>query len=92
MIRVSVVILIVIIFLALVVGATTFIVSHFDHRLLNGVTWYSFVMISIPLTINTAAVAMFEANVIQFGMDQMLEASSAQLSAFIHWYYWSIQL
>ena len=31
---------------------------------------------------------MFEANAIQFGMDQMLEASSEQLSSFIHWYYW----
>ena len=29
---------------------------------------------------------MFESNAIQFGMDQMLEASSEQLSSFIHWY------
>ena len=32
--------------------------------------------------------SMFEANAIQFGMDQLLEASSEQLSSFIHWYYW----
>ena len=32
--------------------------------------------------------SMFEANAIQFGMDQMLEASSNQLSSFIHWYFW----
>ena len=31
---------------------------------------------------------MYEANAIQFGMDQMMEASSGQLSSFIHWYYW----
>ena len=31
---------------------------------------------------------MFESNAIQFGMDQMLEASSEQLSSFIHWYFW----
>ena len=31
---------------------------------------------------------MYEANAIQFGMDQMLEASSKQLSSFIHWYFW----
>ena len=35
---------------------------------------------------------MYEANAIQFGMDQMLEASSRKLSSFIHWYYWSLQL
>ena len=33
---------------------------------------------------------MFESIVIQFGTDQMIEASSAQLSTFIHWYYWSL--
>ena len=31
---------------------------------------------------------MYEANAIQFGMDQMLEASSEQLGMFIHWYFW----
>ena len=33
---------------------------------------------------------MFESTVIQFGTDQMIEASSAQLSTFIHCYYWSL--
>ena len=31
---------------------------------------------------------MYEANAIQSGMDQMLEASSDRLSSFIHWYFW----
>ena len=35
------------------------------------------------------SLGLFEANVIQFGMDQLLESSSDQLSSFIHWYYWS---
>ena len=35
---------------------------------------------------------MFESTVIQFGTDQMIEASSNQLSAFIHWYYWSLYI
>ena len=33
---------------------------------------------------------MFESTVIQFGTDQMIEASSNQLSTFTHWYYWSL--
>ena len=33
---------------------------------------------------------MFESTVIQFGTDQMIGASSNQLSTFIHWYYWSL--
>ena len=31
---------------------------------------------------------MYESNAIQFGMDQMIEASSEQLSSYIHWYFW----
>ena len=39
-----------------------------------------------------AGQGLFEANAIQFGMDQLLEASSDQLGTFIHWYYWSLSL
>ena len=39
-----------------------------------------------------AGQGLFEANAIQFGMDQLLEASSDQLGTFIHWYYWSLNL
>ena len=35
---------------------------------------------------------MFESTVIQFGTDQMIEASSTQLSTFIHWHYWSLHI
>ena len=32
---------------------------------------------------------LFEANIIQFGLDQLLEAPTPKLIEFIHWYYWS---
>lgn len=38
------------------------------------------------LVINTG-LAAFQANVIPFGLDQMPDASTNELSAFIHWYY-----
>ena len=38
------------------------------------------------------ALGLYEANAIQFGMDQMLDASSEQLSSFIHWYFWCIDI
>ena len=43
----------------------------------------------LALIFGVIAVGLFESTAIQFGMDQMLEASSDQLSTFIHWYYWS---
>ena len=42
----------------------------------------------ISLSMMFVGLGMFEANAIQFGMDQMMEASSEQLSSFIHWYVW----
>ena len=34
-------------------------------------------------------IGLFEANAIQFGLDQLLEAPTPKLISFIHWYYWS---
>ena len=34
-------------------------------------------------------IGLFEANAIQFGLDQLLEAPTPKLIAFIHWYYWA---
>ena len=42
---------------------------------------------AIPMIVG---LGIFEANAIQFGMDQLLEESSEKISTFIHWYYWSI--
>ena len=46
----------------------------------------------LAIVIGLIAIGLFESTAIQFGMDQMLEASSDQLSTFIHWYYWSSSL
>ena len=50
--------------------------------------------VAFVLTFSLAIVGkgMFESTVIQFGTDQMIEASSNQLSTFIHWYYWSLYI
>ena len=46
---------------------------------------YIVIFIQVPfIVIGIISVGMFEANAIQFGMDQMFEASSKQLSSFIH--------
>ena len=53
------------------------------------------VLYSIPalyIFICFTGIGLFESTAIQFGMDQMLEASSDKLSTFIHWYYWSSKL
>ena len=56
------------------------------------ISWYNATIFTICLIICIVSVGMFDAVGIQFGMDQMIEASSDQISAFIHWYYWSMNI
>ena len=43
----------------------------------------------IIFIVYSVGLGLFEANAIQFGLDQLLEASTPKLIAFIHWYYWA---
>ena len=45
------------------------------------------IMSAVIISLSIASVGLFEVNAIQFGMDQLLEASSCQLSESIHWYF-----
>ena len=51
-----------------------------------------YLIAGVALIVCLVALGMFEATAIQFGMDQMLEASSDELSTFIQWYYWGSNL
>ena len=53
--------------------------------------YYTFVygLFPVAFIIINVGLAGFQANIIQFGIDQMVDASGDQMSAFIHWYYWS---
>ena len=54
---------------------------------------YSFYsLVAMCIFVGLIGIGLFESTAIQFGMDQMLEASSDELSTFIHWYYWSNNL
>ena len=68
----------------MIIGAAIFMeISHPRAYFLLG---------GLSLLIGLIGMGLFESTAIQFGMDQMLEASSNQLSTFIHWYYWSVNL
>ena len=51
--------------------------------------YFFFYIAALSIVISLFGLGLFESTAIQFGMDQMLEASSEQLSTFIHWYFWS---
>ena len=59
------------------------------------VTTKAFVFTScvlVCIVIGPLGLGIYEANAIQFGMDQMLESSSEQLSSFIHWHFWCVNI
>ena len=57
------------------------------------IAWVIAILVVVPgILFTLISLGMFEANIIQFGMDQLLEATSSQLSAFIHWYFWSTHI
>ena len=47
------------------------------------------IVVMIAGFMSITGVGLFEANAIQFGLDQLLEAPTPKLIAFIHWYYWT---
>ena len=53
------------------------------HREKTAVLWI------IIFTVYSIGLGLFQANAIQFGLDQLLEAPTPKLIAFIHWYYWA---
>ena len=69
------------------ISLTEMIKHHFiyNHHI-NGLL----ALLVVPLIVLIiTGVGLFEANAIQFGLDQLLEAPTPKLIAFIHWYYWT---
>lgn len=49
-----------------------------------------YIIFPLAYVIINLGLAGFRTNIIQFGMDQTVDASGSEQSAFIHWYYWSM--
>ena len=50
---------------------------------------YVYVVVIVLFLAYIVGLGLFQANAIQFGLDQLLEAPTPKLIAFIHWYYWA---
>ena len=80
-------------FFAMLISTVASIVTCF-LPILSQKTIFVYATSSTVVAIITGLIgfSMYESNAIQFGMDQMLEASSEQLSSFIHWYFWCVNV
>ena len=93
-IKVSFVLLFVSTLIGLGVAVTNLAITEIKPLFFVSATSTSIVqiLISVIVIMLIFALGMFEAVGIQFGMDQMVEASSDQISAFTHWYYWTMNI
>ena len=57
--------------------------SELFHHMETGI------FLVIGFAMYTIGLGLFDANIIQFGLDQLLEASTSKLIAFIHWFFWA---
>ena len=62
---------------------------HHSSEYYHLVTASSFIYLILGAT-TLISIGIFEASAIQFGIDQLLEAPSDQISAFVHWYFFSM--
>ena len=74
---------------AFMVSVVVAIIDHTDSQVYKiGTAVAEFIIILALIT----GIGLFKASAIQFGMDQLLEAPTPKLIAFIQWYYWSQNL
>ena len=75
-------------FISIIMGSILMVtVAIFHMKYTNSIVVIA--VEGISMFICLIAMGSFESTAIQFGMDQMLEASSDQLSTFVNWYNWS---
>ena len=90
LITVSIVSLLLFALLGMTATVVLYVVS--THHSINPMPWYIQLPVGFCSIGFVLSVGMFQAVGIQFGMDQMIEASSDQISTFIHWYYFSMNI
>ena len=54
----------------------------FHHKQISDIS-------AVIIIVYIIGLGLFQANAIQFGLDQLLEAPTPKLISFIHWYYWA---
>ena len=73
----------------LIVGTDIWDTTHYNG---GGVALLLFILVGVSFILFVFGLAGYQANVIQFGLDQLLEAPSASLAYYIHWVLWAENL
>ena len=79
-------------FITMILGSVVMAIAAVSIMMFPQIKSALYPIPALTIVICFIGIGLFESTAIQFGMDQMLEASSDKLSTFIHWYYWSSKL
>lgn len=70
-------------FLLSIVSVVKYVTSSYDKHYWIGIDVVLFTVLSLGLS-------LFQANIIQFGIDQLIDATSADITSYINWYVWTL--
>ncbi len=70
-------------FLLSMVSIVKYVTHSYDSNYWSGIDFLFFGVLALGLS-------MFQANIIQFGIDQLIDASSTDITSYINWYVWTL--
>ena len=71
-------------------GRNIWITSHHSHG--GGIALFLLILAVLSFLLFVVGLVSYQANFIQFGLDQLLEAPSTSLALFVHWVIWGESL
>ena len=75
--------------LTVIFGVNIWVINHHNGRI---IALCLIILVAIAFMVFVFGLAGYQANFIQFGLDQLLEAPSRSLALFIHWVIWAQNL
>ena len=75
--------------LTIIFGTDVWVTSHYNG---GGIALCLIIFAGVAFIVFVFGLASYQANFIQFGLDQLLEAPSTSLALFIHWAIWAQNL
>ena len=82
----------VILWVSMLICSAILVMSYFEDKTDWGIEPLKYVialLVVVGLTMMIVGLASYQANIIQLGLDQLLEAPSEKLGVFVHWLMWS---
>ena len=64
------------------VSSVVFLLVNYENKIFQNISVAMFVIVAIGF-------GGYQANIIQFGLDQLQDASTTEITAFIRWYIWT---